>query len=186
MSRFNFFVVSLLYIISVFFKYTPDWIVRFVWSLSSVFSGYISLSVRYCILKSRCKSVGKNVYIGKYVIMKNIENIAIGDNVSIHDYNYLDGYGGIAIGSNVSIAHSTSIISFEHSWDDDNKPIKYNLTLKNEVVISDDVWVGCGVRILSGTYISTRTVISAGSVIKGTLEGNSVFSGMPIKKLKEI
>lgn len=186
MSRFNVVVVVVFDMISALFKYTPYWVVSFFWSVSSVFSGYISLSLRYCILKSKCKSVGKNVYIGKYVVIKNLEGISIGDNVSIHDYSYLDGYGGIDIGSNVSIAHSSSIISFEHSWDDASKPIKYNSTLKNKIVISDDVWIGCGVRILSGTSLASRTVISAGSVIKGRLGGNSVFCGMPVKKLKEI
>lgn len=45
----------------------------------------IQIALRYCIVASLCKKIGQNVYIGKHVSLKNMENIELGNNVSIHD-----------------------------------------------------------------------------------------------------
>lgn len=132
-------------------------------------------------------SCGENVYIGCNVTLKNINKISIGDNVSIHDNCYLDGFGGINIGSDVSIAHATTLMSSSHAWGDINVPIKYNPVEPDEVVIKDDVWIGCGVRVLSGAIIGSRVVVAAGAVVKkGQLEGGSLYAGVPAKRMKPI
>jgi acetyltransferase-like isoleucine patch superfamily enzyme len=130
--------------------------------------------------------MGVNVYISRFVILKNIEKISFGDNVSIHEFSYLDGLGGIFIGDNVSIAHNASIISFEHTYDLLEFPIKYNPLITKSIEIADDVWIGCGVRILGGTLIGSRTIVAAGSVVKGQLTNNSIYAGVPAKLKKSI
>lgn len=168
------------------FKFFPKSICDFVWSLTSPFCGPLSLVIRYSILRSKAKSIGDNVYVGKFVILKNLSNLELGDNVSIHDGCYFDSFGGISIGNNVSIAHQTSIVSFEHSWSDSDLPIKYNPTLSNSISISDDVWIGCGVRILSGVSIGERCVVAAGSVVRGELFMRGLYAGVPVKRIKDI
>lgn len=110
----------------------------------------------------------------------------IGDNVSIHDYTYIDAIGGVDIGSDVSIAHGTSIISFEHNYDATDTPIKYSGLHLGPVKIDNDVWIGCGVRVLSNSHIKNKTVIAAGSVVKGKLEPLSIYAGVPARKVKDI
>lgn len=129
---------------------------------------------------------GDNVLIGANVRIFNWHNIKIGNNVSIHDYCYLDASGGISIGDNVSIAHATSILSFEHNWDDEASPIKYNLIKPSSVVIKDDVWIVCGVEILSNVEIKQISIVAAGDVLMLSFESNAIWVGMPAKVVKNI
>lgn len=148
----------------------------------------IQIALRYCIVMSICKQTGNNIYIGKHVSLKNIEQIEIGNNVSIHDMCYIDGYGGIKIGNDVSIAHATSILSSSHTWQDSSLPIKYNAVIKGPVIIGNDVWIGCGAKILSNVTIENRTVVAAGTIANKKLTTNHLGAGVPMqikKKLEE-
>jgi acetyltransferase-like isoleucine patch superfamily enzyme len=138
------------------------------------------------MLKAITKKVGDNVYIGKYVILKNTYNLEIGSNVSIHDFCYLDAIGGISISDNVSIAHNCTILSANHTWSDISIPIKYNIENLKKTSIGDNVWIGCGVKILAGVNINTRVVVAAGSVINKDIDSNILVGGMPAKKIKDI
>ncbi|EGQ9994354.1 acyltransferase, partial [Vibrio vulnificus] len=158
----------------------------FLFELLSVVPTKFGVLFRYVIFYNLCAEVGKNVYIARFVVIKNFEKVKVGDNVSIHEYTYIDGLGGIEIGSNVSIAHSSSIISFEHVANDNSLPIKYNELKECKIVIEDDVWVGCGSRILSGSRIGERVILAAGSISKGELESGALYAGVPVRFIKKI
>jgi len=148
--------------------------------------GLFGLYWRYLSFKSISPKSGENIYIAKNIYIKNIENIILGSNVSIHEMCYLDGYGGITIGNNVSIAHSTSLISFDHTYDDAATPIKYNPSIKKSIVLHNDIWIGAGVRILGGNIIHKRSIVAAGSVVTKDVERYSIYAGVPAKKIKSI
>jgi len=169
-----------------FYSILPNFIIQFFWDISSLFSGKLFVGLRYVLLKAKAGSVGDNVYIGKYMVIKNIKHLQIGNNVSIHDYCYIDAEGGISIGNDVSIAHNTSILSADHSWDDIEIPIKYNPLKLKPTVIKDNVWIGCGVRILGGVVINSRTIIAAGAVVNKDVAANVLAGGVPVKDIKSI
>lgn len=172
--------------ISIVFSFIPSFLKDFIWALSSPFEGKVALLLRYVITASSVNSCGVNVYIGKGVTLKNKRNLTIGDNVSIHANSYLDAAGGIFIGDNVSIAHNSSLVSFEHSWGNYDLPIKYNSTILKEIIVSDDVWIGCGARVLAGSKVNTRVIVAAGCVVKGELDEKSIYAGVPCRKIKEL
>ena len=168
----------------IFYKFTPAFIRPLY---KKIF--YISIFQKlfnYYDVRLKAKSLGENIYISDFVIIKNHQNLSIGSNFSLHEFSYIDAAGHIEIGDNVSIAHNCSIISFEHTWDEPKTPIKYNPTKIGKVVIGKDVWIGCGVRILSNSSIEDRVVVAAGSVVKGNLESGYLYGGIPAKRLKKL
>jgi acetyltransferase-like isoleucine patch superfamily enzyme len=156
------------------------------WWMVAWLPGKVGIGLRYVWAKRLCHQCGDNVLINQGVVVRNWEHLSIGSNVTIHQYCYVDALGGIEINSNVSVAHGTSILSFDHSWDDRATPIKYNPIKVAPVKIGPDVWIGCGVRVLSGSTIGERTIVAAGAVVpKGTIE-QGVYGGVPAKLIGAI
>lgn len=176
----------LLRLMVVLFKLLPEFLHCFFWGVSNPFSGGVAIIFRYLSFSSRAKVFNRNTYIGSGVILKNINNMQVGENFSLHDFCYVDAVGGITVGDNVSIAHGSSLISFNHTWDAADLPIKYNPIKAAPIVIGDDVWIGCGVRIMPGVNIGRRSIIAAGSVVVKDVPASTIVGGVPAEVIKTI
>jgi acetyltransferase-like isoleucine patch superfamily enzyme len=118
-------------------------------------------------------TAGDNFYIGKY---SQIEcDATIGNDVMLanfvalvgrHDHNYTE------IG--VPTRHAKPIRDKDYNWKG----------LNEQVVIEDDVWIGHGVIVLSGTRIGRGSIIAAGSVVTADVEPYSIYGGNPAAKIK--
>lgn len=172
--------------LSKIFSVLPNFILQFWWDLSRPHSQLPFILLKYLILKARAKKCGDNISIGANVTIKGWECLEVGSNVSIHDNCYIDAGGEITIGNNVSIAHNSTLLSGTHTFDDKTSPIKYNKIIKNGLKIEDDVWIGCGVRVLSNIIIKQRVIVAAGAVVNKSLDDNALYGGVPVKKIKDI
>lgn len=162
----------------------PRGVRRLLWDACSWSESILFVGLRYALIRSMAGRVGRNVYIGKYVTIKCFERLSLGDNVSIHNGSYVDASGGVSIGSDVSIAHRCSIMSSTHTWNDGSRPIKYNAMSLNPVRIDDDVWIGCGVTILCGSVVCSRSIIGAASLVRGHISAGSIAVGVPAKRIR--
>ena len=182
---FNIFYPVLL-IISYILIIIPHVIVRNFWIYLDLLPGYIGVGFRYSFAKRLAKKIGKNVYFGRSIEIIGWKNVTIGSNVSIHKGCYLIAEGGLQIGDNVSIAHSCSLLTTQHSYLDDTDSIRYNEIIMLPLKICNDVWIGCGCRIMAGVTIHNRAVVGAGSVVTKDVPDHSVVVGVPAKKIKDI
>jgi acetyltransferase-like isoleucine patch superfamily enzyme len=148
-----------------FISILPGFLKQALWTMTTSWMGKIGLVIRYAIVRTSARSCGDVVYIGPFVEIRGMENLVIGSNVSIHRGCYVDAAGGISIGDDVSIAHNSSILSSDHQWMDSNLPIRDNPVKFAHVMIENDVWIGCGVRILSGIIIESRSAVAAGALV---------------------
>ena len=167
----------------------PKKLNRLFFAMLSPFEGRGFIVLRYILIRNLAASCGENVAVFHNVFINFGESgrgIRFGKNVSVNTGCYIDATGGIYIGDNVSIAHQTSILSTNHTWEKPNVPICYNEVSASPVRIEDDVWIGCGCRILSGVTIHSRSVVAAGAVVCKNVESNSVVGGVPAKFLKNI
>lgn len=56
--------------------------------------------------------------------------------------------------------------------------------LAQKTVIEDDVWIGYGVKILSGVKIGKGSVIAAGAVVTKDLEPYGIYGGIPARLIR--
>lgn len=150
--------------------------------------GKLGLGIRYALLKSMSYKCGKNVSIHPGTYIFNIQNLIIGNNVSIHPMCYIECGnipGGVQIDQNVSIAHGTTIMATTHNYEDINIPIKDQGVENRSVHIHDNVWIGAKATITAGVSIESGCVIGANAVVTKNTEKNSVYVGVPAKKLKQ-
>lgn len=176
----------LLNALALFIGILPRWFRVWMLKLFRDTDGNIGILIRYVLVKKLAKSCGDNVGIKPYVVLQRLENLSLGNNVSIHHFSYIDAEGEVSIGNDVSIAHNSSILSSNHVWKDASMPIKYNPVEYSPVVIEDDVWIGCGCRILAGIHVKKHSVVAAGAVVNKDVESHTVVGGVPAKVLKNI
>ena len=141
--------------------------------------------MRVKILCSLLKNDCKNLIVRSNVIIHGFENLKIGNDVSINHGCFISAEGGLKIGDYVSIGHNTSIITTEHSYTLENKPIKYQPILKKEVLLNNNIWIGANVTILAGVSLAEGTIVAAGAVVnRSVYEDNTIIGGVPAKKIK--
>lgn len=111
-------------------------------------------------------------------------SIQIGRDFFCGPYTVLYGHGGLEIGSRVMIAGHCMLIPADHNFDDPAKAIVAQGETRRGIGIGDDVWIGCGVRVLDGVKIAHGAVIAAGAVVVRDVPERAVAGGVPARLLR--
>lgn len=110
------------------------------------------------------------------------ENIYIGNNSSInHNCVLWAGINSkIIINDNVLLGPNVSIFSMNHSVDKNELMINQPWD-EADVVIGNDVWIGCNSIILKGRTVGEGAVIAAGAVITKDVLPYTIVAGNPAR-----
>lgn len=145
-------------------------------------------------IKWRKYSLGKNFHAGRAVTMWARNKITIGDNFYIGKYSQIEC--DAIIGNDVMFANHVALVGrHDHNYSEVGVPMRHASSIRDKdyngkglnekVVIEDDVWIGHGAIILSGTRIGRGSIVAAGSVVTGDIEPFSIFGGNPAVKIKD-
>jgi len=99
---------------------------------------------------------------------------------------------GAKIGKNLFIDHGTGVVIGETTIIGDNVVMFHGVTLggrgnnkgKRHPTIKDNVYIGCGAKILGNIVIQKNAKIGANCVILKDVDANSTVVGVPGKKVK--
>ena len=169
--------------------------------------GYISPSAAIDHSKLR---TGANVFIGDHVkIIEDFEsgqidiadrvqlhweitlqtgqggNITIGPRSSIHAGCRLIAYkSSIRIGADVHIGPDSAFFTYNHGVAPGELIIDQPLTSRGDIVLEDDVNLGCGVVILDGVTIGKGSLVGAGSVVIRDVPPGAIVMGVPARVIR--
>ena len=112
--------------------------------------------------------------------------IEIGDNVSIGDYTFIysSPAGGVYIGNDSILAPFCFVIDSDHDISLGAK-VKDTLGRIQKISIGSGVWIGTHCCILLGSTLGDGCCVGAGTVIKGSFDGNSVIIGAKASCIKQ-
>lgn len=110
--------------------------------------------------------------------------VEIGSDTFISDGCKLNARKNISIGSGCIIGQN--VLMYDHDHNYHNFENLRNDFIVNDIIISDDVWIGSNVIILRGTSIGQGCVIGAGSIIKGKIEHGTLVYPSQSQVLKRI
>lgn len=133
---------------------------------------------------------GELKFASKYSIGRGCKiDISKGGKISIGSGGYINSYTKLIISHLLKIGDNC-IISWNCQFlDEDFHEIQYDGKLEKEtngIVIGNNVWIGCNVKVYKGTVIADNCVISSDSVVKGVFDKkNCLIGGYPAKVLKE-
>ena len=130
--------------------------------------------------------------------LKNVFNIHAVE-VGNHTYGDLcvlldNDYSRLKIGNFCSIASDVVfILGSDHAVDTISTfPFKvmclqtqaHEAISKGDIIVEDDVWIGCRSTILSGVRIGQGAVVAAGSVVTKDVPPYAIVGGVPAKVIK--
>lgn len=108
--------------------------------------------------------------------------IKIGNNSRINGV-YIHAQKEIIIGKNCVIASGVNIIDTNgHVLNSKDRTVGRDTP--SEIIIGDNVWIGLNAIILKGVKIGNNSVVSAGSIVKGSFPDNSLIMGNPAQLVK--
>lgn len=132
-------------------------------------------------------SFGPNnvVFVTSQDTVNKPSKLVIGFNTSIGEQNNIrTGGGSIYIGENCLISQQVSIIASDHGIIKDKLIKEQPWWSRGDVIIGNDVWVGCSVQILSGVKVGNGVVIASGSLVNKDIPDYAIVGGVPARILK--
>lgn len=142
-------------------------------------------------MKQNLKRCGRNVKIGANSEMKPLNRISIDDNSEVGPRAlFWTTRANITIGKDVILGPGVTIITGDHptsiigrkirSITDEEKPEECD----QDVIIDDDVWIGCNATILKGVHIRRGSIVAAGSLVVKDVPPYCIVGGVPAKVIK--
>lgn len=129
-------------------------------------------------------TITPNLYVGNY------KNVYLGKGVSVGQNAYISALnakfvckGHSAIAENLSVHtgnHARVIGTFVSDITESNKPKGYD----QDVIIEEDVWIGCNVTLLAGVTIGRGSTVAAGAVVSKSMPPYCICGGVPAKFIK--
>jgi len=132
---------------------------------------------------------GKLIFKDKYSIGRGCR-FDIGEDavVTIGSGGYINCNTNLIIMHRLQIGDNCAISWDCQFLDEDFHEIGYSGKKSNEnsIVIGNNVWIGCGVKIYKGTVIPNGCVIASDTTVRGVFEiENSLIGGNPARVIKE-
>ena len=145
--------------------------------------GILKKTIRKIILREKADS---NSYIS-YLRKRGVE---IGDFCYIPEPSSvlidLTAPWLITMGDNITLTHGTVILTHDYGWSVLKKSGDHKGSIigaQSPVKIGNNVFVGVNTVITRGVTIGDNVIIGAGSVVSKNCESNSVYAGVPAKKI---
>ncbi len=111
-------------------------------------------------------NIGKGCYLNRFVYFHNTDISSI----------------SITIGDNVYIGPHVKFLCASHEVGTSEK--RAGKTICGSIFVEDGAWIGANSTILPNVRICRGVVIGAGAVVTKSTEMNSLYLGIPAKKVK--
>ncbi|RTZ02057.1 colanic acid biosynthesis acetyltransferase WcaF [Flavobacterium bomense] len=135
--------------------------------------------VKVFLLKSFGAQIGKGLVIKPRVNIHFPWKLVVGDDVWIGEEASLLNFELLTIGNNVCISQRVFLCGGNHDYKIASMPYRNGM-----ITLQDGCWIGAVSFIGPDVTIGTDTVISANSLVTKSLSENGVYSGNPIKFIK--
>lgn len=110
------------------------------------------------------------------------DQMTVGEDVDIGEFVVIRANGGLQIGDRVLIAANTTITTRGHPKDTP----RHGRVEDAPIIIEDDVWIGANAVILPGVTIGKGAIVGAGAVVTRDVPPDTVVGGVPARTLSII
>ncbi|GAB6092839.1 sugar O-acetyltransferase [Furfurilactobacillus curtus] len=130
-------------------------------------------------------TTGPDVYFAGNVFFDFPEDVHLGNHFwANHNITFIGG-AKITFGNHCLVGPNVSFYTSNHPLNAESRLFE-GYSYAKPITIGDNVWIGGSVTILPGTTIGNNAVISAGSVVSGTIPDQVLVAGNPARIIKTI
>lgn len=136
--------------------------------------------------------IGNNVLIIPPLKIVNHKNVFLYDNTTIERGTISTPLGRFILKKGSAAAEGLSVHTGNHmmvvgrffrSVTNEDK-IKSGKSYDCDVIVEEDVWIGCNVTLLAGAHLGRGAIIAAGAVVSKDIPPYAVAGGVPAKVIK--
>jgi acetyltransferase-like isoleucine patch superfamily enzyme len=129
--------------------------------------------------------IGENSFVAhRSTLAAQGGSILIKKHVHISRGTYINGIGNVVIGNDCMIGPNVVIISGTHNYSDIKTPIRKQGSVKEKIIIEDNVWLAANVNVMPGIRIGEGSVVGAGAVVTKDIPQYSIAVGVPARIIK--
>ncbi len=138
-----------------------------------------SSALRVALLRLFGARIGHGVVIHSEVIVKYPWHLAVDDDCWIGERAWIDCLTTVELGSNVCVSQGAYLCTGNHDWSDP----AFGLRIE-PIRLFDGAWAGAQSTLLPGSCLSAGAILTAGSVLAGTVPEFQIFGGNPARFLR--
>ena len=145
-----------------------------------------------CLDRSNYGFVSETASLIPPLLLHNPKNIFLYDNTKIENATIAAVIGkfimkkGSAAAEGLSVHtgnHMQVVGKFYRPVTNEDK-IKSGKPFDKDIIVEEDVWIGCNVTLLSGAHLCRSSVIAAGAVVNKEIPPYCIAGGVPAKPIK--
>lgn len=149
----------------------------------------VNILRRFNALIGNKTTIKRSIYIDNAFEDKDstsdFSNIIIGNNCYIGDKVFFDLANQIIIENNSVISANVSFIT--HSDCNRSEVLSKKFPREcNPITICTGSWIGASATILNGITVGQNTLVAAGAVLLENADSDSLYAGIPAKKIKSL
>ena len=132
--------------------------------------------------------IGNSIYLSDRSVLGSHLNgqLIIGNNNFFNTNTSVICLDSISIGNDNLFAQNVVIVDHNHSYEKITIPICKQGYNTKRVSIGSNCWICANTVICPGTCIGDNIIISANSVVKGSLLEPGIYAGSPAKLVKKL
>jgi putative colanic acid biosynthesis acetyltransferase WcaF len=153
-----------------------------IWYLCKIFFFLSSFPfpsfVKCSLLRLFGAQVGNGVVVKPRVNIHFPWKLIVGNNVWIGEEVFILNFEVCAIGNNVCVSQRAFLCGGNHDYRMPAMPYR-----NGTITLKDGCWIGANVFVGPNVTIGVDTIITAGSTVTKSLEGNGIYKGTTIEYL---
>jgi maltose O-acetyltransferase len=124
---------------------------------------------------------GRMEFTGSTALQRQL---SIGADTMVNVNCFIDLNAQIHIGDRAAIGHHVTFVTADH--DLGSASCRAGVMRPKPIIIEDGCWIGANSMILPGVRLGHGSIVSAGSVVSGSVPPDRMVGGVPARPLKTL
>jgi len=111
-------------------------------------------------------------------------DLHVGPGALLNHGVHIENVARVEIGARTALGIFTTIITSDHEIGPPEE--RCGQWTRRPVTIGSGCWIGARALLMPGSTVGDGSIVAAGAVVRGTLEPNGLYAGVPARLVREL